>query len=100
MGTGGLSKGEWANIYACLRTCKKIEKAILFGSRTMYLFPPNSSIEIMLYGKNITSSDIEKINAFLKETMIPHNFDIILYDVNNSELKAHIDKYNIEIPFK
>ncbi len=100
MENAGLSLGQWATIYACLKTSKNIEKAVLYGSRTMAFFSSDSDVEIMLYGKKLTENDIEQMKSFLEDEMLSYNLIFTIFDSRDLELAQHVKKYGKEIRFK
>ncbi len=74
---------------------KEIEKAVIFGSRSMGNFKNGSDVDIAIYGTKITRDIVNKISVELNEILpLPYYFDIINYEtLENDELKRHIDQY-------
>lgn len=76
---------------------EKIEKAILFGSRTSNTEKYNSDIDIAIIGDN----DLlfcERIKEALSNLPTLLKFDIINYhDIKNPNLKNHIDEEGVVI---
>lgn len=75
---------------------KEIEKASIFGSRSMGNYKKGSDIDIVIYGDNITFDVLEDALAELNERLpIPYHIDIVHYEaLENNELKRHIDQYS------
>ncbi|MGH4051939.1 MAG: nucleotidyltransferase domain-containing protein [Clostridium sp.] len=70
-----------------------IEKAIVFGSRAMGNYKKGSDVDIAIFGKNISTEDLFKLNDVLNEVSpLPYFFDILQYEnILNDNLKKHID---------
>lgn len=69
-----------------------IEKAIIFGSRSMGNYKKGSDVDIAIFGEQITSEVIFKLDDYLNETSpLPYFFDILHYEIiSNDNLKKHI----------
>jgi len=74
---------------------KEVEKASIFGSRSMGNYKRGSDIDIVIFGEHVTFEILEEISAELNERLpIPYNIDLVHYEaLGNYELKRHIDKY-------
>ncbi len=73
---------------------KNIEKVVIFGSRAMGNYKIGSDIDIAIFGKNIDSKLISKLNSVLNEELpIPFFIDLIHFaSLKNKELREHILK--------
>ena len=89
----GLSNSELARICAILETVPTVDKAVLFGSRAMGHARANSDVDLMLYGDKLKLDEIMQIYRLLDDTTLPYHFDLIRYDVKNTELYEHVKQY-------
>ena len=89
----GLTEQEWDQIRNVLHTVPAIEKAVLFGSRAMGLARGNSDVDIMLYGDGLALGDVAHARALLEETTLPYQFDMVLYNDENDNLRKHVEQY-------
>jgi len=73
---------------------RKIEKIVIFGSRATGEFKNTSDIDIAIFGKNWTDTDINIVKHNLEELIkTPLKFDVInFYDIAKSKLKENILK--------
>lgn len=90
----GLNQKDLSQIIRILSEQKNVQKALIFGSRAMGHFRPNSDVDIALKG-NIDFDTLSKITYRLNEELpLPYHFDVIHYEsVNNKNLKEHVDEY-------
>jgi len=90
----GLSKKELNLIIEKIRNRINIKKAVIFGSRAMGNYKNGSDIDIVLFGADI-NDELRIVKRELNEyTNLPYHFDILnYYEIENIELKKHIDKY-------
>jgi len=74
---------------------KDVQKAAIFGSRSIGNYKNGSDIDIAIYGANITADLVNEISVELNEKLpLPYYFDIVHYDsLKHDGLKEHIDKY-------
>lgn len=74
---------------------KEVQKAAIFGSRSIGNYKNGSDIDIAIYGANITADLVNEISVELNEKLpLPYYFDIVHYDsLKHDGLKDHIDKY-------
>lgn len=74
---------------------KEVQKAAIFGSRSIGNYKNGSDIDIAIYGANITADLVNEISVELNEKLpLPYYFDIVHYDsLKHDGLKEHIDKY-------
>lgn len=73
----------------------EIEKAVIFGSRSIGNFKQGSDIDIALCGKQLNNDLITRIsNRLNQEVAIPYFIDLINYhQIKNTELTKHIDTF-------
>ncbi|MDD4569421.1 MAG: nucleotidyltransferase domain-containing protein [Tepidanaerobacteraceae bacterium] len=92
----GISAKSMEMIINALGEKKEIEKASIFGSRSMGNYKNGSDIDIAIYGANITAEMLNEITVELNEKLpLPYYFDIVHYEsLKHSGLKEHIDKFS------
>ena len=88
----GLTKKDIFSIQEVFEKFPKLEKAIIFGSRSNGNFKVGSDIDIALKGK--VSDILFKIKDELEEELpLPYFFDVVEYNkIDNLDLKNHIDR--------
>lgn len=90
----GFSEKDLQQIRDILKQFNEIEEVIIFGSRAINKFKPASDVDIAIKGGKINSDLILKMSSLFEESSLPYFFDIINYnDIENPDLKFHIDKY-------
>ncbi len=90
----GLEQKDFVEILGIAAQFQEIEKIILFGSRAKGNHQKGSDIDLAIFGKKITQNTLVKLSEKLNsESMLPYFFDILIYaNINNNELKEHIDR--------
>ncbi len=91
----GLSSACQNSIIATLTQHTQVEKAAVFGSRSMGTYKNGSDVDIAIYGEHITPEIVNRISVELNEIRpLPYMFDIVHYDsLENPRLRGHIDQY-------
>ncbi|NLW23234.1 MAG: nucleotidyltransferase domain-containing protein [Tissierellia bacterium] len=74
---------------------EEIERAAIFGSRSMGNYKNGSDVDIAIYGNDITMELVKRLSIKLNEILpLPYYFDIVHYEsLKNEELKKHIDVF-------
>ena len=82
-------------ILNALASKPEIEKAAIFGSRSMGNYKNGSDIDLVIYGDQITAEIQNQLSIELNEKLpLPYYFDIIHYETLKHEgLKQHIDQF-------
>ena len=81
-----LTVSEWlkeahrAAIVDVLRACRRVERAVLFGSRAKKTLTLGSDMDIALFGKGQTISHQARLAAAMEELNVPQQVDLLLYD--------------------
>lgn len=74
---------------------ENIEKVIVYGSRAKGNFRYNSDIDLSIIGE-ISYDDLLKIELLIDELLLPYKVDLSVFNnIDNSELKAHIERVGI-----
>jgi predicted nucleotidyltransferase len=75
---------------------KKVEEAILYGSRAMGNFRPGSDIDLTVKGQGLDLEMLNKISLALDELLLPYTFDISLFhQIKNQDLIDHIKRVGV-----
>ncbi|AOY75871.1 nucleotidyltransferase domain-containing protein [Clostridium formicaceticum] len=92
----GISSKSMEMIINTLMGKKEIEKAAIFGSRSMGNYKNGSDIDIVVYGTYITQEIVNQLSIELNELLpLPYYFDIVHYEaLTHDGLKEHIDKFS------
>lgn len=73
-----------------------IKGILLFGSRAINTYKPNSDIDLALVGDQLTMTDVANILEELEETSIPYKIDLIrTKTIENKNLLKHIQANGI-----
>ena len=89
--TFGLPQRTLDALQTLLGGFKKIDKALVYGSRAMSRHHAGSDIDITLIGEDLGLEDLERIAGALDESAIPYKVDLsILKYIDHPDLKAHI----------
>jgi len=91
----GIPQKSMEKILDALAQIKEIEKASIFGSRSMGNYKNGSDVDIAIYGIRITPEILNKISIQLNEKLpLPYYFDVVHYEsLKHEGLKEHIDKF-------
>lgn len=92
----GLKEAHLQAIQEVLKTNKKIEKAVLFGSRAMGTHTPESDVDICLFGDDLTLTDQAKLLADMEEMPMPQQVDLVLHSrIKEKKLLEHIEREGV-----
>jgi len=93
----GLKEEYKKTILNILTANPRVERIVLFGSRAMGTYSPESDIDLILYGDELTFTDLAELKEKLEETTIPQKVDLLLAkDIEKKELLEHIKKHGVE----
>jgi predicted nucleotidyltransferase len=94
----GLSPKELEILQNVFKKFDNINEVILFGSRALGTQKTASDIDLAIKG-NVDINTLSKLKYTLEEdTNLPYFFDVVIYDnLDNLELKKHIDEFGLLI---
>lgn len=93
----GLKKETIQSINSVFENHPNIEKSILYGSRAKGNFKTGSDIDLTLFGKKLTLSELLKIENELDDLMLPYKIDLsIFHKIENENLADHIRRIGKE----
>ena len=96
--TDGLKEAHRTAIVDVLRANRRVERAVLFGSRAMETFTQGSDVDIALFGKALTTADQARLAAAMEELPVPQRVDLLLYDrIEDAALREHVRRDGIEL---
>lgn len=96
--TDGLKEAHRAAIVDVLRACRRVERAVLFGSRAKETFTLGSDVDIALFGKGLTISHQARLAAAMEELNVPQQVDLLLYDrIEDAALRKQIRRDGVEM---
>lgn len=92
----GLKDKYQQQIISILSAHPHVSSAWLFGSRAMGTFKPNSDIDIVLEGKQLTLTDLADLLTKIELTTIPYKVDILIkHKIKSGKLLEHIERYGV-----
>jgi len=91
----GISTKSMGLIINALMKKDEIDKACIFGSRSMGNYKKGSDIDIAIFGIYITDEILNQLNLELNEKLpLPYYFDVVHYEsLKHSGIKEHIDRF-------
>ncbi|MCY4006786.1 MAG: restriction endonuclease subunit S [Rhodobacteraceae bacterium] len=96
--TDGLQAKHRTAIVNMIRSNKRVERAVLFGSRATETFTSGSDVDIALFGDELTTADHARLVAAMDKLNVPQRVDLLLYDqVENAALRDHLRQDGIEL---
>jgi hypothetical protein len=76
----------------------RVQEAKIFGSRAIGTFHEGSDIDICLFGKELTISDLNRISSELDDLNIPEIVDLVNFrTIKNENLLKHIEDFSVQI---
>lgn len=94
----GLEQHIIDNLIAVFEENPKVDKALVFGSRAMGNYRPDSDIDIALKGQDLNTDAIIAMSVAFEEKGITHKIDLLNYHtIKEPDLKDHIDRVGIEL---
>ena len=93
----GLKNKHRQTLVDILAANPRVERVVLFGSRAMGTYSPESDIDLALYGDELTLDDLAKLKVRIEETTIPQQVDLVrVTDIDNEKLLRHIREQGVE----
>ena len=94
----GLEESIIEKIIQVFEANSKVDKALVVGSRAKGNYRPDSDIDIVIKGCDLTSDDIIKMNVSFEKKGIYYKIDLIDYSsLNERTFVEHIDNVGIEL---
>lgn len=94
----GLEQHIIDKLIAVFEKKPKVDKALVFGSRAMGNYRPDSDIDIAIKGQDLNTDDIIAMSVAFEEKGITYKIDLINYHtIKEPNLKDHIDRVGIDL---
>lgn len=92
-----LSPEHQETIRRLLASFPQVEKAAIFGSRSLGTEKRGSDVDLALYG-TIDERTLGRIHTTMDDSVLPYFFDIVVYAaISHEPLRRHIDDHAIVI---
>ena len=90
--TFGLDEKTVQHVLEVLKKYHSVQKAVIFGSRALGTYRPQSDIDIAVFG--VAETGLEgRLRQDLDALSTPYLFDVVHYSlIENEKLKEHIDR--------
>ncbi len=89
----GLSGETIEKMLKVLRNHPAIQKAVLYGSRALGTYRPNSDIDLTLFGEKLTFTEQLEIDNELDDLLLPYQIDLSLFHrIDHKGLIDHIER--------
>lgn len=97
----GLSDLQISQIRSVIKSCPRVHKAILFGSRAMGSHRYGSDIDIALDGDELTLEDLLQLHSQIDDLNLPFMLDLIqVQRIDNNDLIDHIRRVGIVLYYR
>ena len=94
----GLKDNELDAIVQTIKSIEKVEKAVIFGSRARGDYKKASDIDIAIYAKDLTSTELNILRDKLEQLDIIYKIDVVdVYKLVKKKLIENIEGEGIEI---
>lgn len=88
----GIPALDYQKIVSVLQKFPEISKVILYGSRARGDQKHSSDIDLTIFGKNLESTLLSKIETDIDDLLLPYKIDLSIYDhLDNKSLVSNID---------
>lgn len=93
----GISTQSMELILNAISKYEVIERASIFGSRSIGNYKNGSDVDIAIYGRLVTVEVVNGLSIELNEILpLPYYFDIVHYEsLKHEGLKKHIDDFGV-----
>ncbi len=89
----GLSEETIEKMHHVFKNHPTIQKAVLYGSRALGTYRPNSDIDLTLIGENLTFTEQLEIDNELDDLLLPYQIDLSLFHhIDHKGLIEHIER--------
>lgn len=97
MNNFGLSTEEIERIRSVFSNYQQVDRVLIFGSRAMGTHRLASDIDLALFGQNLDSIVLTRIEFDLDDLLLPYTFDLCIFDkLMNPEFRDHISRVGLE----
>ena len=97
-GRFGFYPPELEALQARIKAFPAIERAWLFGSRSMGTYAEGADVDLALQGGQVNRQTLLRLKDSLEEAFFPLSFDLLHYDtLHHKGLLQHIDHWGIDL---
>lgn len=90
--TTGLTNAQLTELTQVFSHHPSVQRVWLYGSRALGTHHDRSDLDLAVEGK-LDRHELASLKLDLEDTDLPYSFDVLDYDdLNNHQLKAHIDR--------
>lgn len=94
----GLGEHNLHAIIDVLSSVKKVQRALIYGSRAKGNYRSNSDIDIMVEGECLTIADLSMIDVRLDDLLLPWQIDLCARNrVGNQALLDEVEKWGVVV---
>ena len=89
----GLKEEVIQRINSVFEKFPQIEKVVLYGSRARGNYRNGSDIDLTIFGENLHSGLLSKIDVLIDDLLLAYSFDISIFNqIDNPDLIDHIER--------
>lgn len=95
----GLQERDIQMIAQAIKNNKKIDRAMIYGSRALGNYKKGLDVDIAIKGTEVTHNAAAQLSELLNEAYpLPYFFDVVHYEgIKNEALIQHINPYGVKI---
>ncbi len=96
LAASGLSDSIVGKLCRAFDNCQNLDTVILYGSRALGTYKTGSDIDLTFIGKQLSFSDVLKLEAELDDLLTPYSFDLsVFHELDNPKLIEHINRVGV-----
>ncbi|MBC7913259.1 MAG: nucleotidyltransferase domain-containing protein [Pyrinomonadaceae bacterium] len=89
----GLKEEVIQKINSVFEKFPQIEKVVLYGSRAKGNYRNGSDIDLTIFGEDLKSGILNKIDILIEDLLLAYSFDISIFtQISNPDLVDHIER--------
>ena len=87
----GLSPSTIQALCEVFQRYPQVERVVLYGSRARGNYRPGSDIDLVMEGRELNLTELQRIECELDDLLLPYKIDLsVLHHIQNPELLAQI----------
>lgn len=87
----GLKDSDLEKIRRIFSAHPRVQRAVVYGSRAKGTHRPGSDIDLTLFGPDLSTSELLKIDLELDDLLLPYKIDLSRHEqISSRELREHI----------
>ena len=89
----GLKEEAIEKITSVFKMYPRLTKAVIYGSRAKGDYKPGSDIDFVVFGNELSLTEILKIETELDDLLLPYQIDLsLISDIEDKDLLDHITR--------